>query len=260
MAAVLFLLPAVIALVLVILHHHLDEAAVAVLVTAAVGLPVAWLTWAIFRDARRSAVPVSELTTVQAANQLARAVGTQWNDEAAVRRLNDPWPLPVSWDPADTSLTDSWDSLVKLARSGAGWPAPPPAGTWADGPDDLTGNGGELVDVLARLPTGRLVVLGEPGAGKTMLMVQLVLDLLARREAGDPVPFLASVASWNPEEQDLRDWLAALLMISHPALAGAPPAGIEGPTQAAALLASGLILPILDGLDEIPERGPRLSD
>ena len=132
---------------------------------------------------------------------------------------------------------------------------------WAAGPDDLAGDGGELVDAPARLPTGRLVVLGEPGAGKTMLMVQLVLDLLARREAGDPVPFLASVASWNPEEQDLRDWLAALLMISHPALAGAPPAGIEGPTQAAALLASGLILPILDGLDEIPDevRGSAIS-
>jgi hypothetical protein len=260
-AAVLFLLPAVIALVLVILHHPLDVATVTVLVTAAVGLPVAWLTWAVFRDARRSAVPVSELTEVEAADQLARAVGTQWNDEAAVRRLNDPWPLPVSWDPADASLTDSWDSLVKLASSGAGWPAAPPVGTWAAGPSELAGTGRELVDVLARVPTGRLVVLGEPGAGKTMLMVQLVLDLLARRTAGDPVPFLASLASWNPAQQDLRDWLTALLMISHPALAGAPAAGIEGSTQAAALLGSGLILPILDGLDEIPDevRGSAIS-
>jgi hypothetical protein len=41
-----------------------------------------------------------------------------------------------------------------------------------------------LADVLERVPTGRLVVLGEPGAGKTILMVRLVLDLLARR-AGD---------------------------------------------------------------------------
>ena len=178
-----------------------------------------------------------------------------------MRRLNDPYPLPVSWAAADPSLTDAWDSLVKLATSGAGWPAPPPAGTWAAGPDDLAGKGGELVDVLARVPTGRLVVLGEPGAGKTMLMVRLVLDLLARRAAGGPVPFLASVASWNPAEQDLRDWLAAQLLIDHPALAGPPPAGMTESTQAAALLASGLILPVLDGLDEIPEqvRGPAIS-
>jgi hypothetical protein len=258
-AVVLFVLPAVIALVLVILHHHLDVATVGVLVGAAVGLPVAWLTWAVFRDTRRSAVPVSELSTVQAADQLAVATGTQWHAEASLRRLNDPWPLPVSWVAADASLTDAWDSVVKQATSDAG--SPSPAGIWAAGPDGLAGMGGDLVDVLARVPTGRLVVLGEPGAGKTMLMVQLVLDLLARRAAGGPVPILAPVASWNPEEQDLRSWLAAQLMNDYPALAATPPTGMEGATQAEALLASGLILPILDGLDEIPGqvRGSAIS-
>ena len=115
--------------------------------------------------------------------------------------------------------------------------------------------------MLARVPTGRLVVLGEPGAGKTMLMVRLVLDLLARRASGGPVPFLASVASWDPAGQDLRDWLRARLLIDYPALASPPPIGATGSTRAAALLAAGLILPVLDGLDEIPEqvRGPAIS-
>jgi hypothetical protein len=114
--------------------------------------------------------------------------------------------------------------------------------------------------VLARVPTGRLVVLGEPGSGKTMLMVRLVLDLLTRRASGGRVPFLASVASWNPAEQDLRGWLAAQLIIDHPALAD-PPVGTTEPTRAAALLARGLIVPVLDGLDEIPEsvRGSAIS-
>ena len=197
----------------------------------------------------------------QVADQLAVAVGAQWEAEAAVRRLNDPYPLPVSWGPADESLTDSWDLLVKLASSGAGWPAPPPTGTWAAGPDDLAGQGGELAEVLARVPTDRLVVLGEPGAGKTMLMVRLVLDLLARRDPGGPVAFLAPIASWDPSAQDLRGWLAARLVIDHPALAAPPPADATEPTQAAALLAVGLILPVLDGLDEIPDqvRGPAIS-
>jgi len=94
-----------------------------------------------------------------------------------------------------------------------------------------------------------------------MLMVRLVLDLLARRAEGGPVPILVSVTSWNPAAQDLRGWLGTQLMIDHPALAGPPPTGREEPTQAAALIASGLILPILDGLDEIPEqvRGPAIS-
>ena len=178
-----------------------------------------------------------------------------------MRRLNDPYPLPISWRTADPSLTDSWDSLVKLAIDGAGWPAPPPWGTWATGPDGLSGKNDELVEMLARVPTGRLVVLGEPGSGKTMMMVRLVLDLLARRGSGGPVPFLASVASWDPTAQDLRSWLGSQLMIDHPALAGPLQEGIIQPTRAAALLTSGLILPILDGLDEISERvrGPAIS-
>ena len=206
-------------------------------------------------------MPASGLTMAQVAHELAVAVGAQWEAEVAVRRLNDPYPLPVSWAAADASLTDPWDSLVKLAVNGAGWPPPPPAGTWAAGPDELAGEGGELAKVLARVPTGRLVVLGEPGAGKSILMVRLVLDLLDRRTEGGPVPFLVSIASWEPKDQespepkgqDLWDWLGAQLRISHSALADPPPAGRTEGDQAAALLAEGLILPILDGLDEIPE-------
>jgi hypothetical protein len=50
-------------------------------------------------------------------------------------------------------------------------------------------------------------------------------------------------------------------VIDYPALAKPPPPGVDEPTQAAALLAAGLIVPVLDGLDEIPEavRGPAIS-
>src|SRR5262249_32089684 len=53
----------------------------------------------------------------------------------------------------------------------------------------------------------------------------------------------------------------ARLVIDFPALSVPPPTGVRDATQAGALLASGLILPILDGLDEIPQevRGPAIS-
>jgi hypothetical protein len=251
-AVALFLLPGVAGLALVLrTHQHLGTATAVILISAALSLPVLWLTWATFRDARGSAAYVTGLTMAQVADQLAVAVRAQWEAEAAVRRLNDPYPLPVSWAPADPSLTDSWDLLVRLASSGAGWRARAPAGIWAAGPDGLAGAGGDMVEVLARVPTGRLVILGEPGAGKTMLMVRLVLDLLARRAASGQVPILASLTSWNPADQDLREWLCAQLIVDHPALATRSPSGGQGPTQAAALLASGLVIPILDGLDEL---------
>jgi hypothetical protein len=258
---VLLLLPWVLAAVILVRrHHHLDGGTVGLLVAVSLGLPTLWVAWAAYRGPNRSDTPASGLSVAQVADQLAVAVGKQWSDEAALRRLNDPYPLPVSWMVADASLTDPWDSLVKLVAVGAGWPRPLDAVTWATEPD-LAGRGGELAEVLARVPTGRLVVLGEPGAGKTMLMIRLVLDLLAARAEGSLVPFLTSVASWNPAVQDLRSWLIAQLLIDHPALAGSPSAEMTEPTQAAALLAAGLILPVLDGLDEIPEqvRGTAIS-
>jgi NACHT domain len=257
----LLMLPWVVALVLVRRHHHLDIGGWTLVLTASVGLPTLWVTWAAFRDTRRSGAAEGGPSLAQVADEVAAAVGKQWSQEAAVRRLNDPYPLSVSWAAAEQDLTDAWDLLVELTTSGAGWPSPAPGHPRAQGPDDLAGEGSELADVLDRVPTGRLVVLGEPGTGKTMLMVRLVLDLLARRAAGGPVPVLASVASWNPSRQDLRAWLSTRLMTDYPALAGPPPSGAAEPTWAAALLAAGLILPVMDGLDEIPDRvrGPAIS-
>jgi hypothetical protein len=52
----------------------------------------------------------------------------------------------------------------------------------------------------------------------------------------------------------LQGWLATQLRIDHPALGAPPPTDRTELTHAAALLGSRLILPILDGLDEIQRR------
>ena len=263
-----------VAAVVLALVYHLGVAAT--LVTILVGLPALYLAWGPYWDAHRGAGAGAAVSLAEIADGLAGSVGSSWEGEAARRRLNEPFPLPVSWAAADPTLTDPWYLLVKLARTGHGWSSGL-HGNWAAGPDDLVGSsdkdgdvdqeGGKkkgLVDVLGLVPTGRLVVLGEPGAGKTMLMVGLVLDLLRLRKTrknSGPVPVLAGLVSWNPARQDLRSWLEDQLIMAHPALADPPPTGRKEPTQAAALLKAGLILPILDGLDEIPEevRGPVIT-
>jgi NACHT domain len=250
-ALALLLLPWAWALVQVVRHDRLDSGAVGIVIGLSVGLPALWLAWAGYLEAAGSGAKAGERSMAQMANQLADAVGKRWKAEATVLRLYHPYPLPVSWVAADSSLTDSWDALVR--RAGSDPAKSRPADTWAGGPEALAGAGGDLVEVLARVPTGRLVVLGEPGAGKTTLMIRLVLDLLARRTDGGPIPVLVPVASWDPSEQNLRKWLAAQLVIDHPVLANPPAAGIDEATQADALLAAGLILPILDGIDEMRE-------
>ncbi|MFD8396567.1 hypothetical protein ACFV2N_47225 [Streptomyces sp. NPDC059680] len=172
------------------------------------------------------------------ADQLAQGVRRQWEAEAQVRRLNDPFPLSVEWEAADADLVERWAHVKELAE---GWPGRSPADpAWADGPGGLAGKGGAIADVFESVPTRRLVVLGEPGAGKTMLLIRLLLGLLERRLPGGPVPVLFPLASWDPVQQDLYTWMADELAQDHPALrtpapALAPPRPVPVPRHAPCL-------------------------
>ena len=233
------------------LYYHLGvPAVVGVAVTVLLGLPALYLGWWPLKEAPRP----PDRSLAQIADELAGQLRSDWDREAEARGLNDPYPLPIAWTAADAPLAGDLDKLKTLATRGAGWSAPTRE-NWAKGPEDLAGGGDrKLADVLAAVPTGRLVVLGEPGSGKTMLMVGLLLDLLhPGRHSGKPIPVLATLASWDPASQDLHGWLGATLITAYPALAATPPPGSAGNNRFEALVEAGLILPVLDGLDEIPE-------
>ncbi|PKV89832.1 NACHT domain-containing NTPase [Streptomyces sp. TLI_146] len=186
----------------------------------------AYLAWNAYRADRTEAVVA--YGPAEAADRLADAVRRQWEAEAALR-LAAPHPLPVAWRDAD--------------------PAPPEAAT----SQRLAGQGDEIVDVFTRrVPARRLLVLGEPGSGKTLLLVRLVLALIERRERDHPVPVLFPLASWDPAVLDLRTWMEHRLVQDHPEL-GAPASDAFGQvTLAAVLLERRLVLPVLDGFDELP--------
>ena len=81
----LLLLPWVVALILVRRHHHLDSGAVGILAAVSIGMPTLWVTWAAYR-VRRADVLAGGLTLAQLADQLAIAVGAQWEAETRIRR------------------------------------------------------------------------------------------------------------------------------------------------------------------------------
>lgn len=173
---------------------------------------------------------------------LADTQREQWSAEQAARRVRDPWPLNLRW--LSTARTQavmaSWASV---------------RGTPDPGPIRLDGDYGRMAGLFdgPEAPK-RLVVLGAPGAGKSMLVLNLALQLLSRRDAREPVPVLLSAANWNPV-LSWEDWLAEQLTAIDRRLARAvrlPDGGRR--TLARDLVARGLILPVLDGLDEMDEK------
>jgi hypothetical protein len=184
---------------------------------------------------QRQPVPASALD--EWTHGLAHSVGELWRREEDHRRVHDPVALPVRWHAAGDDIADHWANARR-----------DPAGATA-GALTVAGSIEQVADVYRRIPSGRLVILGKAGAGKTVLAARLALDLLATRQPDQPVPVIVSVGSWNPATTPLTTWLAGLLARDHPGLAA--PAGPRGPTRATALIAAGRILPILDGFDEI---------
>ncbi|MGW3999553.1 NACHT domain-containing protein [Amycolatopsis sp. NPDC004772] len=107
------------------------------------------------------------------------------------------------------------------------------------------GRRGDLADIgefFAGLPTGRLIILGDPGSGKTMMCIELALQLLKSGTPDAPLPIRLSLASWDVQ-QELETWLADRLVVDY---------GIRAASAKEIVTARPRrLLPILDGLDEM---------
>lgn len=90
---------------------------------------------------------------------------------------------------------------------------------------------------------GELLILGEPGSGKTTLLLELARELLNRasHDATHPIPVVFNLSSWATKQQPLGNWLSEELNNKY-----------QVPRKLArAWIGSDLILPLLDGLDEV---------
>ena len=173
----------------------------------------------------------------RAARELAAAIGRQWTAEVELRSLDRPSPVPLTWSSTEREVAAAASSVLGLR------PGEEPERLVLSG--DLT----DIVTKFRRIPARQLVVLGEPGAGKSVLAILFTLALLADPLPGEPVPVLLPLASWNPHTEHLHAWLARRLVEEYPGLANT---GTYGEDAALRLVLEGRVIPVLDGLDETP--------
>lgn len=180
-----------------------------------VAITAAGLALALFdRALSRDTVPTGPLRAVK--DELARRIRV--DETAALTRMlgtNRPDTLPIN-------VAFQRDETRYRAAGGA--------------------QTGDFTDVLAyyqSLSPGRMVIVGAPGAGKTVLAVQLLVQLIEDREDG-PVPVRFALAEFRIH--DFEEWLVRELLARYPHTLSCQ--------QAKELVRSREILPVLDGLDE----------
>lgn len=240
-------------------RHPVDTATVVAADLTALAIAIPLLTalgnwWWQGRKDAVARVPTSIQASV-AADRLAEATAARWLSEAGRRRIVTPAPATVRWRWAAGDFASQRADVAVRPAPGTG-PLPLPD---LREPGELLGSGVVTrlhEEVYARLPHGRLVLLGEPGAGKTGAMILLLLAALASRGsvASDqrirvPVPVWLTMGGWDPGTVTLQEWAVSTMNRDYPFLR----ARDYGFDVARELVRRGRVALFLDGLDEMPE-------
>jgi len=105
--------------------------------------------------------------------------------------------------------------------------------------------GTKIIDVFDEA-NGSLLILGEPGSGKTTILLDLARDAIARAESDptQPIPVVFNLSSWSEKHLSLAEWLVEEFDSKYNT-----PERIARPW-----IENDDLLLLLDGLDEV-ERG-----
>jgi hypothetical protein len=172
--------------------------------------------------------PAHPMPEVQRENRerLIKRVRATWIEGLLEHSLHHATWLDLGLQEQPDALDNPWDVLVQEMDTA---PRPLPPGT-------------SIVQVYDQAD-GRLLILGQPGMGKTTLLLQLTRTLLERAERDTlaPLPVVFVLSSWARKRQPLATWLAEELRVRYQVSNAIAQQWISGQH----------ILPLLDGLDEV---------
>jgi hypothetical protein len=153
-----------------------------------------------------------------------------WIEGALAHSVDSATAIELGLESRPTAVDQPWTLIARDFGSRSSYPVEP--GTTAL----------QLFDRLG----GSLLILGAPGAGKTTLLLELTRDLLQRaaQDRDYPMPVVFNLSSWSTERESLDIWMENELHLRY-----------DVPRRIGrAWLQQEMILPLLDGLDEVAPR------
>ena len=227
--------------------HRSDLATFGAFAAAVVTIAASQIAWAKNIGVKWRSGESQQRALDRVADLLSHAVKDQWTRAALDRRLQ-PEPITVRWARPSQPFTGP----VSAAANSRQFP-PLPGLTAARQRDLHTGQLWDLHAVYGGLGSGRMMIVGNPGSGKSGAAVLLVLAALKHREQVPqkdqplvPVPVMFTLHGWDPNTQRIEDWLASRLRQTYPLFGGK-----GGAAEGTQLVRAGRVAVILDGLDEI---------
>jgi eukaryotic-like serine/threonine-protein kinase len=173
-------------------------------------------------------LPAAEARTRVDLHILLNKVKAFWIEGVLEKSLYQSILIDLGKKVEANAVDHPWESILELPNS----------------PSQFIPGGQKIVEIFDRNNRG-LLILGEPGSGKTITLLELARDLIARAERDDtvsqPIPVVFNLSSWTDKRQSLTEWILAELAAKY-----------RVPTRLGRTwLEENRLLPLLDGLDEV---------
>lgn len=170
------------------------------------------------------------MTPQQARNRqaLLNKVRNYWVKGVLETSLQDQALIGLGLEKRSDAVASPWNIELKNANEG----------------QIILSQGTKIISIFDQMGEGRtLLILGEPGAGKTTTLLELTNDLVSRAEQNIdyPIPVVFNLSSWIGDKQKIADWLVEELNTKYqvPKIIGQ------------AWVKEQQLLLLLDGLDEV---------
>ncbi|WP_424094485.1 NACHT domain-containing protein [Moorena producens] len=186
--------------------------------------------WNIFNP--QQSVPGTQLTRQEYRNRqaLLAKVKNYWVKGVLEKSLYHQVLIELGLEERSDAITNPLSEIIEIGYDS---PKPLPEGT-------------RIINIFDQIGTGRtLLILGEPGSGKTTTLLELARYLIERAEqdSNQLIPVVFNLSSWANKRQVISDWLVEELNTIY-----------KVPKEIGQdLLSQRQLLLLLDGLDEVKE-------